>query len=68
MYVFSRKKNESLVIADDIIVTVIEIRDDKVRLGIDCPKEMPVHRKEWAAAIHRQEMMGPSQTDAGEGL
>jgi carbon storage regulator len=46
MLVLSRKKNESIVINDQIVVTVIEIRGDKVRLGIEAPKEVPVHRRE----------------------
>jgi carbon storage regulator len=53
MLVLSRKKNESIVINDDITIMVVEIRGDKVRLGIDAPKEMPVHRKEVYDAIHR---------------
>ena len=52
MLVLSRKKNESIVINDDIEVTVVEIRGDKVRLGIVAPKEVPVHRKEVYDAIH----------------
>jgi carbon storage regulator len=51
MVVLSRKKNESLTIGDDIIVTVIEIRGDKVRLGIEAPRDMPLHRKEVYDAI-----------------
>jgi carbon storage regulator len=46
MLVLSRKKNESIIIRDDIVVTVVEVRGDKVRLGIDAPKEVPVHRRE----------------------
>ena len=53
MVVFPRKKNESLVIGDSIFVTVIEICDDKVRLGIECPKEMTVHRREAFASLHQ---------------
>lgn len=50
MLVLSRKKNESIVIDDTVVVTVIEIRGDKVRLGIEAPKEVGVHRQEvWAA-------------------
>ena len=56
MLVLSRKKNESIVIDDTIIVTVVEIRGDKVRLGIQAPKEVPVHRSEVHAAIHNQEL------------
>lgn len=52
MLVLSRKKNESIVINNDIVVTVVEIRGDKVRLGIVAPKEVPVHRQEVYDAIH----------------
>ena len=52
MLVLSRKKNESIIISDDIIVTVIEIRGDKVRLGIEAPKDISVHRREVYEAIH----------------
>jgi carbon storage regulator len=54
MHVFSRKQNESLVIGDSITVTVIEIRGDKVRLGIELPPGMPVHRKEVFDALYGQ--------------
>ncbi len=54
MLVLSRKKNESIVIDDNIVVTVVEIRGDKVRLGIQAPKEVPVHRSEVHAAIHAE--------------
>jgi carbon storage regulator len=52
MLVLSRKKNESIVINNDITVTVVEIRGDKVRLGINAPKDVPVHRQEVYEAIH----------------
>ncbi len=52
MLVLSRKKNESIVINNDITITVVEIRGDKVRLGIVAPKEVPVHRQEIFEAIH----------------
>ena len=55
MLVLSRKKNESIVINNDITVTVVEIRGDKVRLGIVAPKEVPVHRQEGYDAIHGKE-------------
>ena len=51
MLVLSRKKNESIVINDDITVTVVEIRGDKVRLGINAPREVQVHRREVANQI-----------------
>ena len=46
LLVLSRKLNESIVIDDNIVVTVVEIRGDKVRLGIDAPKDVTVHRRE----------------------
>lgn len=55
MLVLSRKKNESIVIADNITIVVVEIMGDKVRLGIECPKEIPVHRREVFDAIHRND-------------
>ena len=51
MLVLSRKKNESIVINDSIVVTVIEVRGDKVRLGITAPRDVPVHRQEVYEAI-----------------
>jgi carbon storage regulator len=56
MLVLSRKKNESIVINDDITIVVVEIRGDKVRLGVEAPKEVPVHRREVYEAIKRNEM------------
>lgn len=55
MLVLSRKKNESIVINDDITIVIVEIRGDKVRLGIEAPKEVPVHRREVYDAIKRAE-------------
>ena len=54
MLVLSRKKNESIIINDHITVTVVEIRGDKVRLGIDAPKDVSVHRREVYEAIQNQ--------------
>ena len=51
MLVLSRRPNESIVINDKIVITVIEIRGDKVRLGIEAPRDVPVHRSEVYAAI-----------------
>ena len=59
MLVLSRKKNESIVINDDITVVVVEIRGDKVRLGVEAPKEVPVHRREVYDAIKRSETGEP---------
>ena len=56
MLVLSRKKNESIVINNDITIVVVEIRGDKVRLGVEAPKEIPVHRREVYEAIRRNEL------------
>jgi len=55
MLVLSRKKNESIVIDDRVVITVVEVRGDKVRLGIQAPREIPVHRSEVLAAIQNEE-------------
>lgn len=55
MLVLSRKKDESVVINNDIRIVVVEIRGDKVRLGVEAPKEVPVHRSEVYDAISRGE-------------
>ena len=70
MLVLSRKKNESIIIQDNITVTVIEIRGDKVRLGIEAPKDVTVHRREVYEAIHGQtppdtSIPTPRHTDNG---
>jgi len=63
MLVLSRKKNESVIIDDNIQVTIVEVRGDKVRLGIEAPKDIPVHREEIADKIEAQE--ASSVTNAG---
>ena len=55
MLVLSRKLNETIVINDNIVVTVVEVRKDKVRLGIEAPREVPVHRREVYDAIKKSE-------------
>lgn len=54
MLVLSRKRDESIVINNDITITVVEIRGDKVRLGVEAPREVPVHRREVYDAIHKE--------------
>jgi carbon storage regulator len=61
MLVLSRKKNESIVINDDITIVVVEIRGDKVRLGVEAPKEVPVHRNEVYEAIRRNQQQAVSE-------
>lgn len=58
MLVLSRQRDESIMIGDDVEVTVVDIRGDKIRLGIRAPKEIPVHRKEVYDAIRREEKGG----------
>lgn len=55
MLVLSRKRNEQIVIGDgEIVIAVVEIRGDKVRLGVEAPRKIPVHRREVYEAIRRQ--------------
>jgi len=54
MLVLSRHRDESIMIGDDIVVTIVDIRGDKVRLGIDAPTTVPVHRQEVYEAIQRE--------------
>lgn len=55
----SRKKNESIVINDNITIVVVEVRGDKVRLGVEAPKDVPVHRFEVYQAIQREKGQTP---------
>ena len=54
MLVLSRHRDESIMIGDDIVVTIVDIRGDKVRLGIEAPTDIPVHRQEVYEAIQRE--------------
>jgi len=54
MLVLSRQRDESIIIGDNVQITVVDIRGDKVRLGITAPAEIPVHRKEVYDAIQRE--------------
>lgn len=56
MLVLSRQRDESVVIGDNIVITIVDIRGDKVRLGIDAPTEVPVHRREVYEAIQRENL------------
>lgn len=54
MLVLSRQKDQTIMIGDNIEITVVDIRGDKVRLGISAPSNIPVHRKEVYEAIQRE--------------
>ena len=67
MLVLSRHRDESIIIGDDIVITVVDIKGDKVRLGITAPIEIPVHRQEVYEAIQRQRAEG-EPTRPGRGV
>jgi len=71
MLVLSRERDESIVIGDKIVVTIIDIRGDKVRLGIEAPEEIPVHRQEVYEAIQREAARrraeDPADPSSGDG-
>jgi carbon storage regulator len=66
MLVLSRHRDESIMIGDNVMITIVDIRGDKVRLGIDAPQEIPVHRQEVYDAIklenQKASRLGPSET------
>jgi carbon storage regulator len=59
MLVLSRHKNEKIMIGDDIVLTIVDIRGDKVRVGIEAPQSVPVHRQEVFNAIQRENQAAP---------
>ncbi|MCH8118979.1 MAG: carbon storage regulator CsrA [Planctomycetes bacterium] len=54
MLVLSRQRDESIMIGDDVEIIIVDVRGDKVRLGITAPKSIPVHRREIYDAIQRE--------------
>jgi carbon storage regulator len=58
MLVLSRQRDESIMIGDKVVITIVDIRGDKVRLGIEAPSEIPVHRQEVYEAIKREGRLG----------
>lgn len=68
MLVLSRQRDETIMIGDEIEITVVDIRGDKVRLGITAPTRIAVHRKEVYEAIKREnEQAARLQADLGQG-
>uniref|UniRef100_A0A7C4QNQ3 Translational regulator CsrA n=1 Tax=Schlesneria paludicola TaxID=360056 RepID=A0A7C4QNQ3_9PLAN len=63
MLVLSRQRDESIFIGDNIKITVVDIRGDKVRLGIEAPTEIPVHRQEVYEAIQRENQRAAASRD-----
>ena len=61
MLVLSRQRDESIIIGDNIVITIVDIRGDKVRLGIEAPTEIPVHRQEVYDAIQRENARAASE-------
>jgi carbon storage regulator len=54
MLVLSRQKDESIMIGDEVEITIVDVRGDKVRLGINAPRSIAVHRREIYDAIQRE--------------
>lgn len=54
MLVLSRQKDESIMIGDEVEITIVDVRGDKVRLGINAPRNIAVHRKEIYLAIQKE--------------
>ena len=62
MLVLSRQKDESIMIGDDVEITIVDVRGDKVRLGINAPRNITVHRKEIYLAIQKEKEGHPTPT------
>jgi len=65
MLVLSRQRDQSIVIGNDVVITVVDIRKDKVRLGIAAPAEIPVHRREVYEAIQLEKQRSRQLGTAG---
>ncbi len=66
MLVLSRQRDESIMIGDDVEITIVDVRGDKVRLGIAAPKEIPVHRREIYDAIQREKAAKKASAEQAE--
>lgn len=67
MLVLSRHRDESIMIGDDVVITIVDIRGDKVRLGIEAPQDIPVHRQEVYDAIQRENRKASQVTTEATG-
>lgn len=65
MLVLTRQPNQSIVIGDDIIVTVLEVRGDQVRIGVRADRSVPVHREEVYAAVVKANKAAASPKPSG---
>jgi carbon storage regulator len=63
MLVLTRKSNQSIMIGDDVEVSILSVMGDKVRIGIQAPQEIPVFRTEIYLEIHREDGEGAAQKD-----
>ena len=63
MLVLSRQRDESIMIGDDVEIIIVDVRGDKVRLGITAPKDIPVHRREIYDAIKREKGLSPESNE-----
>jgi len=63
MLVLSRMKDESIIIGDDIEITIVDVRGDKVRLGVNAPRDISVHRKEIYEAIQKEKKSQQQRTN-----
>jgi carbon storage regulator len=68
MLVLSRQKDESIMIGENVEITIVDVRGDKVRLGITAPKEIPVHRREVFDAIKREQNAKQSEQEQKGGV
>ncbi|MEN6307631.1 MAG: carbon storage regulator CsrA [Anaerohalosphaeraceae bacterium] len=69
MLVLSRQKDESIMIGDEVEITIVDVRGDKVRLGISAPRSVAVHRKEIYLAIQKEKQQSQdsdAHKDAGD--
>jgi carbon storage regulator len=64
MLVLTRKSNQSIMIGDDVEVSVLSVMGEKVRIGIQAPQEIPVFRKEIYLEIHREDGVGEAGAEA----